>query len=307
MIAGAELSVGAAGAAAADSALLLEDHGGAEEEVGARRKPLPRRKPVQWEKLENKEVVLENRKLRGDLHRLELEIAALRTQVDRQMEFKDQELTDAHKQLAAHRGQPSSAALTAERADALAAEAHGTGGVVGRVAAAADEAWVQDRVELNEDLRLYASLGDMGAVWHALRRGADINEVDDEGNTALLVAVRKNQSEVVGELLKKGADFSVANRFNQNAMSLAVKSGFTKCIQLLKDRGCPLRDPSGYSALFEATRLGKIEVVDLLLQDPAVMVDEVNILAETPLVVSATLPDPWPQLSPTAFDPLASV
>ncbi len=216
MIAGAELSVGAA--AAADSALLLEDNGGAEEDVGAR-KPLPRRKPVQWEKLENKEVVLENRKLRGDLHRLELEIAALRTQVDRQMEFKDQELTDAHKQLAAHRGQPSSAALTAERAHALAAEAHGTGGVVGRVAAAADEAWVQDRVELNEDLRLYASLGDMGAVWHALRRGADINEVDDEGNTALLVAVRKNQSEVVGELLKKGADFSVANRFNQNAMS----------------------------------------------------------------------------------------
>ena len=301
MIAGAELSVGAA-AAAADSALLLEDNGGAEEDVGARRKPLPRHKPVQWEKLENKEVVLENRKLRGDLHRLEQEIAALRTQVDRQMEFKDQELTDAHKQLAAHRGQPSSAALTAERAHALAAEAHGTGGVVGRVAAAADEAWVQDRVELNEDLRLYASLGDMGAVWHALRRGADINEVDDEGNTALLVAVRKNQSEVVGELLKKGADFSVANRFNQNAMSLAVKSGFTKCIQLLKDRGCPLRDPSGYSALFEATRLGKIEVVDLLLQDPAVMVDEVNILAETPLVVSARLTEPWPQLSPTAFD-----
>ena len=37
----------------------------------------------------------------------------------------------------------------------------------------------------------------------------------DKGNTALLVATRKNRTEAVAELLRHGADVSVKNRFNQ--------------------------------------------------------------------------------------------
>jgi hypothetical protein len=58
------------------------------------------------------------------------------------------------------------------------------------VASAAAEQQQRAQHELNEDLRLYATLGDVEALRLRLLRGAEVDDVDDEGNTALLVAVR---------------------------------------------------------------------------------------------------------------------
>lgn len=252
------------------------------------------REPEQWAKLGDRQMVQENRKLRGDLNQLEEQMRELRQAVDAQLEFKDQQLTIAHKKLAMHRigtGAASRAASHGEAPTAAAAAnniaaADGTGGPGARVDAAVDHNWIQAKRELNEDLRHYASLGEVGAVQHALLRGADIDDVDDEGNTALLVATRKNQIESVAELLRSGADFTVQNRFNMTAMTLAVRSGFVGVVELLRQRSCPLHLPNGYSALFEASRLGHADVVNLLLQDPDVLIDEVNLIQETPLVVA---------------------
>lgn len=260
-----------------------------------RRVPSSRRQrtaPAQWEQLSDKQVAQENRKLRGDLDQLEKQMRELRQAVDAQLEFKDQQLTDAHKRLAMHRvgsgaaSRPHGEAPTAVAAAKSVGAADGTGGPGARVDAAVDRKWIQAKTDLNEDLRHYASLGEVGALQHALLRGADIDDVDDEGNTALLVAARKNQVEVVAELLRNGADFSVQNRFNMTAMTFAVRSGLAGVIELLRQRGCPLHLPNGFSALFEAARLGHADVVNLLLQDPDVLVDEVNLIQETPLIVA---------------------
>ncbi len=252
-----------------------------------------RREPVQWEQLADRQMAQENRKLRGDLDQLEKQMRELREAVDAQLEFKDQQLTDAHKKLAMHRigsgaaSRPHGEAPTAATAAIRIAVTDGTGGPGALVDAAVDRTWIQAKSDLNEDLRHYASLGEIGALQHALLRGADIDDVDDEGNTALLVATRKNQVDSVAELLRNGADYSVQNRFNMNAMTLAVRGGFAGVIELLRQQGCPLHLPNGFSALFEAVRLGHADIVNSLLQDPAVLVDEVNLIQETPLVVAA--------------------
>lgn len=252
-----------------------------------------RREPVQWEQLADRQMAQENRKLRGDLDQLETQMRELREAVDTQLEFKDQQLTDAHKKLAMYRigsgaaSRPHGETPTAATAANSIAATDGTGGPGAQVDAAVDRKWIQAKSELNEDLRHYASLGEIGALQHALLRGADIDDVDDEGNTALLVATRKNQVESVAELLRNGADYSVQNRFNMTAMTLAVRGGFAGVIELLRKRSCPMHLPTGFSALFEAVRLGHADVVNLLLQDPAVLVDEVNLIQETPLVVAA--------------------
>ncbi len=252
-----------------------------------------RREPVQWEQLPDRQMAQENRKLRGDLDKLEKQMRELREAVDTQLEFKDQQLTDAHKKLAVHRVSSGAASRSHGEAPTAAMAAHsiaatdGTGGPGAQVDAAVGRKWIQEKCDLNEDLRHYASLGEIGALQHALLRGADIDDVDDEGNTALLVATRKNQVDSVAELLRNGAELSVKNRFNMTAMTLAVRGGFAGVIELLRQRSCPLHLPNGFSALFEAVRLGHANIVNLLLQDSAVLVDEVNLIQETPLVVAA--------------------
>ena len=131
--------------------------------------------------------------------------------------------------------------------------------MIGAEQLAAEEALVDKeraQQELNEDLRLFATLGDIEALRLRLLRGADVDDVDDEGNTALLVAVKKDRVEVALELLKNGADFRVRNRFNQTAMAVAVRGGFVGCVKALVAHGCPTREPEGgFSALFDASRL----------------------------------------------------
>lgn len=41
--------------------------------------------------------------------------------------------------------------------------------------------------------------------------GSDVNAVDDQGYTALIVAAKKNQTEIVSSLLAHGADRSIRN------------------------------------------------------------------------------------------------
>ena len=51
-----------------------------------------------------------------------------------------------------------------------------------------------------------ASVGDMSALTESLAKGVPIDEVDDNGDTALIHAARSNQLEAVNVLLSMGAD-----------------------------------------------------------------------------------------------------
>ncbi len=59
--------------------------------------------------------------------------------------------------------------------------------------------------DINKDLFKAATKGDTAAVQALLDAGADLNAKDKEGLTALVLAQRKGQSEVVEILRKAGA------------------------------------------------------------------------------------------------------
>eukprot|EP01047_Picozoa_sp_COSAG01_P020385 COSAG01_NODE_1159_length_11469_cov_15.000352_8_plen_333_part_00 len=70
-------------------------------------------------------------------------------------------------------------------------------------------------------------------------------------------------------------------------MTVAVKEGYVGCVKALVVHGCPTIQPEGgFSALFEASRLGRTEVVETLLSLPGAEVDEVDLVGESPLMVA---------------------
>lgn len=54
-----------------------------------------------------------------------------------------------------------------------------------------------------------------------IQNGANINSVNDYGETALLEAVRKNHSKVVDQLISKGADVNIADKTGLTALQYA--------------------------------------------------------------------------------------
>jgi ankyrin repeat protein len=71
-----------------------------------------------------------------------------------------------------------------------------------------------------------------------LEHGADVNVKANDGCTGLMLAASSGDSEIVRDLLSKGADVSA--RFTEpgkTALMLAKEKGYTEIIQLLEAAG----------------------------------------------------------------------
>ena len=113
-----------------------------------------------------------------------------------------------------------------------------------------------------------AMQGDVAAVRRLLGNGADANEPQLDGATALHWAVHHNDIELAQLLVDSGAEVSAANRVGAEPMQLAAINGSTAMIALLLEAGV---DPNkalnghGDTALMMAARTGIAEPVELLL------------------------------------------
>ena len=273
---------------------------GAAPERGARRRRRTQEPgsspPVRWEQLDRRETAEENRKLRGELQRLEGQLSSIRGQLDDQLQHKEDQLLESTKHLSelverdavtAGRGRkPRPKSSAGQRLGAMLEPAIAADGSTATAWVVDNSAAENAAAEMNDDLRLFAQLGEVDAVRLRIVRGADIDDADDEGNTALLLAVRKNHTEIVQLLLRQGADMSVVNRFRQTVLSEAVRLDLPGIVGMLIQAGVETATASGYSALFEAARLGRPAVTHVLLQQPAEAVDARNMLLETPVTVA---------------------
>ena len=71
-----------------------------------------------------------------------------------------------------------------------------------------------------------------------LKEGVDINAVDENGETALMIAVRAGADvEIVRLLIENKADLNVENERGETALFLASKKGHDEIAQLLRDNG----------------------------------------------------------------------
>lgn len=120
---------------------------------------------------------------------------------------------------------------------------------------------------VNEDLLKATERGDLPAVKRLLvQEGAQVNAKNKDGDTALILAVRRGYRGTVQELLAKGAEVNVKNKDGHTALMFAAWRGDQGIVQDLLAKGAEVnvKGKSGATALKLASLAGHREVADLL-------------------------------------------
>ncbi len=123
------------------------------------------------------------------------------------------------------------------------------------------------------------------AIW----AGADPKYRDEDGRSALPVAVELGDSEIVPLLLDAGADPDARTSDGEPATALAARAGDAGILAMLLDAGADpnATDESGVAVLVGAVVEGDAEIVRMLLEAGA----DPNTLAEEGLAVLAIAVD----------------
>ena len=114
--------------------------------------------------------------------------------------------------------------------------------------------------------------GDRTATGLFLAAGMDANAaIDQEGNTALMVAANNGRAEVVDELVQAGANVNVTNRQGVSALMRAATREDVALVRKLIAAKADLnhKDSRGETALSFAAARGRRETVTLLLDSGA--------------------------------------
>ena len=102
-------------------------------------------------------------------------------------------------------------------------------------------------------------------------KGIDVNGMDGDDNSALLVAANFNRPEIAGMLIKKGADINKQNSMRETALYIAASYGFEKLAYVLIDNGADvnLLNKGGYSPIMGAASKQMEGVVKRLIEKGA--------------------------------------
>jgi uncharacterized protein len=100
------------------------------------------------------------------------------------------------------------------------------------------------------ELILVSQKGDIDSTGRVIEAGADVNEADPNGNTALMHAAkngsavahasRNNQVGVLRLLLSRGADPNVPDIEGGNVINFAAGKGYMEIVRLLAENGADL-------------------------------------------------------------------
>jgi ankyrin repeat protein len=130
-----------------------------------------------------------------------------------------------------------------------------------------------------------AEAGDVHQVKLLLDHGANIEEGNYYGLTALHRASEEGRLQVVKLLLSRGADVSAQDCDGGRALEKAAQQGHGRTVALLAAWGADLsyRDSMGCTLLMRAAEWGWIVVLHSLLQDGKVDVNDSDLFGETAL------------------------
>ena len=118
-------------------------------------------------------------------------------------------------------------------------------------------------------LMLAAQYNYVNCVDLLLNEGADVNSVDNEGNTALLKAADKYES--LELLIQVSADVNVTNDKGSSPLMVALWEGTDKCAQLLIEAGAEVNhcNTEGITVLMQAAQYGYVNCLNCLIKAKA--------------------------------------
>ncbi|KAG5447298.1 Ankyrin repeat domain-containing protein 50 [Clonorchis sinensis] len=117
-------------------------------------------------------------------------------------------------------------------------------------------------------LVLAARLGEHEKLCSLLDAGADANQLDEDGWSALRTAAWRGHVDIVDLLLSRGAKVDLAGSDGRSALRAAAWAGHEEIVQRLLDAGAnvDIQDAEGRSPLIAAAYMGHVGVVELIAQ-----------------------------------------
>jgi ankyrin repeat protein len=117
-----------------------------------------------------------------------------------------------------------------------------------------------------------AKKGDVSGTAKLLDQGADIKQVDETGEPALLIASLAGHTELVALLLERGSDIEVRNKGGLTALHAAAYGGNLDIVKLLVAKGAAVNGEKNFyhmTPLHAAAEEGHADVVAFLLANKA--------------------------------------
>ncbi|MFD1771159.1 ankyrin repeat domain-containing protein [Sphingobacterium suaedae] len=135
--------------------------------------------------------------------------------------------------------------------------------------------------------------GRLSIVEQALKNGANVHEINAQGQSLLLIATRNNNIRMANLLLLHGADVNQQDHIQDSPFLYAGAAGYVELVQLyLKSHArFDIYNRYGGSALIPACERGHVAVVKLLAHTKGYPIDHVNRLGWTALLEAIILGD----------------
>lgn len=142
---------------------------------------------------------------------------------------------------------------------------------------------LNSRTELSET----AARGDIAGVQKLVSQGANINATDSDGQTPLMNAIRKKQTQTAIALVNMGAKIDIQDMNGYSALSHAISYGNRGMVVFLLGKGADLKLKDNYdsSYLHIAAGYDQPEICKILLQNK-MDINAKNSEGDTPLHVA---------------------
>ena len=141
--------------------------------------------------------------------------------------------------------------------------------------------------EIVDDALQSIQLDNASGVVEGLKRGLDVNFVDSQGNTLLMIAAREDSRESAAILIGAGAKLYLRNAYGDNALLLATFAGHEAIVDMLLANGATMEaNPQGWTPLHYAAYAGHLGLVNKFLALGA-KIDTVTQSGMTPLMAAA--------------------
>ena len=113
-----------------------------------------------------------------------------------------------------------------------------------------------------------SELGNADSVRNLAKSGVDVNAVDENGDTAVVIASANGHKEAVSALIEFGADINQSDGKGETAIAAAIRAQDSEMVKTLYEKGADLNQAvkSGETPLMLASQLGLGEIAQFLTQ-----------------------------------------